>query len=104
MKLFLLSFMLLVSLSAWAQSRTCEMTSGGNATQLKLLVAPSGMLVQVSEEEEPDQCVVEASNDFDLLVRCGSGEDATFFGLRGSSGRVYGSAGTIAQLRKCKRI
>jgi hypothetical protein len=104
MKLFLLSAMLLVSLSALAQSRTCEMASGGNAAQIKLLSAPNGMLVQLSDEQEPDQCVVEASDDFDLLVRCGSGEDATFFGVRGSSGRVYESAGTIAQLRKCKRI
>lgn len=104
MKLFFLSTMLLTSLSALAQSRGCEMTSRGNATQIKLLAAPGGMLVQLSEEEEPDQCIVEASSDFDILVRCGSGDDATFFGIKGSSGRVYESTGTIAQLRKCKRI
>jgi hypothetical protein len=104
MKLLLISAMLLVSLSALAQSRTCEMSSGGNATKIKLLAAPNGMLVQLSDEQDPDPCVVEASHDFDLLVRCGSGEDATFFGVRGSSGRVYESAATIAQLRKCKRI
>ena len=104
MKVLLLSALLFSSFSVFAQSRGCEMTSGGNSTAIKILATSGGMLVQLSEDEEPDQCVQETSSDFDLLVRCGSGDDATFFGVRGTSGRVYEKSGTIAQLKKCKRI
>ncbi len=104
MKMLTLSSVLMFSFSVLAQSRSCEMTSGGNTTQIKLLSSSAGFVVQLSEEEEPDRCVQESSSDFDLLVRCGSGEDATFFGVRGTTGRVYVASGTISQLRKCKRI
>ncbi len=103
MKLLVLSFMLLLSLSALAQSRSCEMSFGGNSTRIKLVTTSSGALVHLSEED-PDQCVVEASDSFDLLVRCGSGDDATYFGVTGTTGRVFELSGTIAQLKKCRFI
>ena len=94
---------LLLSLSAFGHSRTCEMSSRGNRAQIILTQNASGVLVQLAEEE-PDQCILENSRNFDLLARCGSNDDSTYFGVKGSSGRVYEGSTTIAQLKKCKRL
>ena len=103
MKIVMSFILFLVSLNLFAQTRSCEMSSGRNKTQIKLISNASGVLVQLSEEE-PDLCELEESSDFELLARCGSEDDATFFGVKGSSGKVFEGSSTIALLRKCKFI
>ena len=103
MKLLIMFMVLTFSFSVYAQSQSCEMTSGVNKTQIKLISNPQGVLVQLAEEE-PDQCVLEISRNFDLLARCGNEDEATYFGIKGSSGRVFEGSTTIAQLKRCKRF
>lgn len=103
MKLLIIGMIFCVSYSVFAQARSCEMSSESNKTQIKLISNPEGVLVQLAEEEA-DQCVLENSRDFDLLARCGSDEDSTYFGVKGSSGRVFEGSSTIAQLKRCKRL
>lgn len=103
MKLLIACSIFCASFSLFAQTRVCEMSSGSNKTQLKLILNTEGVLIQLAEED-PDQCVLENSHDFELLARCGSDDDSTYFGVSGTSGRVYEGTTTIAQLQRCKRL
>lgn len=49
-----------------------------------------------------EACALDSSASYSILVRCGEGEDATFFGVKGRSGKVYADFGKIADLKDCR--
>ena len=102
MKTLVLSLVLL-SQAAWAvpKSASCFMQSRGNETTFTMTVETDGVLVQMGDGE-PDKCVLEDNSSYTLHARCGTGDDAVFFGVKGSSGKVYASFGTVATLKNCR--
>ena len=86
---------------------TCLMHSRGNEAQLVLTVNGGKVSVKVGDAPA-DECTLAESRSYDLLARCGDGEDdsedATFFGVRRTSGRVYTESPdtTVSELRNCR--
>lgn len=102
MKTLLLALSLTCCTSVWAnQTVSCQMQSHGNQSQLILTVM--GQVAEVSMAGELlEACVLDSSSSYSLLVRCGEGEDATYFGVKGKSGKVYADFGKIADLKNCR--
>lgn len=101
MKTFLLVVSLTCASVAWAQRTECVMSSSGNEERVTLDVAAQGVLVSMAGEDL-GVCQQISSSEFTLTVRCGLGEEATYFGVRGRSGRVYADFGKIADLKNCR--
>jgi hypothetical protein len=77
------------------------MHSRGNQSEIILKVL--NQVVEVSMAGEMlESCEIESSSRYSLLVRCGEGEDATYFGIKGRSGKVFADFGTIADLKNCR--
>lgn len=94
---------LLVSISAWAvpKSAECKMYSRNNEAPLTITITGDVAVVKMGEAD-PDQCVLANDASYDLHVRCGAEEDATFFGIKRRTGKIYADFGTIAQLKDCR--
>ncbi|MBY0518104.1 MAG: hypothetical protein K2P81_14440 [Bacteriovoracaceae bacterium] len=93
---------LLITLVSFAASAiTCDMSSNGNTTQVQIIQGINSTSVLLGEEPVED-CVRISSVKYSPLVRCGSTEDAMYFGINGKSGLVYASFGTVAQLKNCR--
>lgn len=91
------------SVSVWAvpKAASCEMHSGGNQTLMGMTVNGDHVSIKMGDGD-PDRCALESHASYDLHARCGSGEDAVYFGVKRSSGKVYADFGTIAQLKNCR--
>ena len=102
MKTLLLALSLSCCTSVWAsQTKVCQMHSGGNQSEVILRVEAE--VVEVSMAGELlEECSLAASSSYNLLIRCGEGEDATYFGVKGKSGKVYADFGKIADLKNCR--
>lgn len=103
MKMLLTVLLMACSTSLWAQTVTCKMHSRGNETDLKLTTQDQKALVQMGSAEA-EVCELEESSNYPVHIRCGTGDDAMYFAVKGSSGKVYASFGTVAQLKACKSI
>lgn len=103
MKTLLAALLMACSTSLWAQTVTCKMHSRGNEADLKLTTQDQKALVQMGTAEA-EVCELEESSNYPLHIRCGTGEDAMYFAVKGSTGKVYASFGTVAQLKACKSI
>jgi|GEM_PF-3110438 len=103
MKTAVLTLSLLYSVSVWAvpKAATCEMHSGENQTHMGMVVNGAQVNIKMGDGD-PDRCALESHSNYDLHARCGSGEDAVYFGVKRSSGKVYADFGTIAQLKNCR--
>lgn len=101
MKTLLLFMSLTCATAAWAQRTECVMSSSGNEEKVVLELAAQGVLVSMAEEDL-GVCQQISSSEFTLTVRCGVGEEATYFGVRGRTGRVYADFGKIADLKSCR--
>lgn len=91
------------SLSVWAipKSANCQMHSRGNETAITMVVTGEQVSIKMGEADA-DECVLEVNSSYDLHARCGSGDDAVYFGVKRTSGKVYADFGTIAQLKSCR--
>lgn len=103
MKTLLFTLALVVSTAAWAQRTECVMSSSGNEERVSLEASSQGVLVTMAGEEL-GFCQQVSSSEFTLNVRCGVGEEATYFGVRGRTGRVYADFGKIADLKNCRTL
>lgn len=101
MKTLLLFVSLTFTSIAWAQRTECVMSSSGNEEKVSLEISPQGVLVSMAGEDL-GVCQQITSSEFTLTVRCGAGDEATYFGVRGRTGRVYADFGKIADLRNCR--
>lgn len=102
MKTLLFALSLSCCTLAWAnQTTTCQMHSGGNQSEVILKVGTDAVEVSMGGEFL-EACVVESSSSYNILVRCGEGEDATFIGVKGRSGKVFADFGKIADLKDCR--
>lgn len=102
MKTLLLALSLSCCTYSWAsQSTTCQMHSGGNQSEVILSIGSDAVEVSMAGELL-EACVLDSSSSYTLLVRCGEGEDATYFGVKGKSGKVYADFGKIADLKNCR--
>jgi hypothetical protein len=100
--LFVFMFTLCSSLALANVTKTCEMSARGNKTTIIISAVSATKATVQMDTEEADICDLEASSQYDLLARCGDAEDATYFGVKGSSGRVFEASGKIADLKKCR--
>ena len=91
-----------VSLAA-PKTTQCVMHSRGNEATVILVADGSNISVQMGDAE-PDQCISEANSSYSIHARCGADDDAMYFGVKGSSGKVYASFGTVATLKSCKTL
>ena len=102
MKTLLLALSLTCCTSVWAnQSTTCQMNSGGNQSEVILNVGADVVEVTMAGEVL-EACALDSSSSYSLLVRCGEGEDATYFGVKGKNGKVFADFGKIADLKNCR--
>lgn len=103
MKTAVLALLLVYSASTWAvpKGANCQMHSRGNETAFSMGVTGEQVVI-IMGDAEPDQCVLESNSSYDLHARCGSGDDAVFFGVKRTTGKIYADFGTIAQLKNCR--
>jgi len=95
--------LLLLSLSAWAapKSATCQMYSRNNEASLVITISGEAASVKMGDADA-EQCVLANDASYDLHVRCGGEDEATFFGIKRRTGKIYADFGTIAQLKDCR--
>ncbi len=103
MKTLLTVLLMACSTSLLAATITCKMHSRGNETDLKLTIQDQRASVQMGLAEA-DTCELEESSNYPVHIRCGTGDDAMYFAVKGTSGKVYASFRTVAQLKACKSI
>ncbi len=103
MKTHILWLTLLCSQLVWAvpKGATCVMHSRGNEAQIVLEVTGDKVTVKVGEATA-DECQLAEDRNYDLLARCDDDEEATFFGVRRNSGRVFSGSDTVAELKNCR--
>jgi len=103
MKTAVLALSLIYSTTLWAipKAANCQMHSRGNETNMTMNVSGDLVVIKMGDAE-PDQCVLESNSIYDLLARCGAGDEAVYFGVKRNSGKVYADFGTIAQLKNCR--
>jgi hypothetical protein len=103
MKMLLTVLLMACSTSILAATVTCKMHSRGNETDMKLSTQDQKASVQMGTSEA-EICDLEESTNFPIHVRCGTGDDAMYFAVKGTGGKVYASFGTVALLKACKSI
>ncbi len=103
MKIAVLALSLIYSTTLWAvpKGANCQMYSRGNETPIAMEVSDQKVTIKMGDAD-PDQCVLDADSSYDLHARCGTGDDAVYFGVKRNSGKVYADFGTIAQLKNCR--
>jgi hypothetical protein len=104
MKTAVLALSLIYSSTLWAIPRaaSCQMYSRDNETAITMNVTGDLVVIKMGDAG-PDQCVLEPNSSYDLHARCGTGDDAVYFGVKRNSGKVYADFGTIAQLKNCRQ-
>ncbi len=103
MKTAVLALSLIYSSALWAitKAANCQMYSRDNETAITMSVTGDQVVIKMGDAE-PDQCVLESNSSYDLHARCGTGDDAVYFGVKRNTGKVYADFGTIAQLKNCR--